>query len=127
MKVAILVYSDGIVTTSTEYSLGLTFMREVYTHAPVCCLHIDESDVVILCHRMSYTAYLYFDVAIIYTGHHGKVLLYTGIYGIHGELLHFFTTTYYRNLRVNNFLDNVPTMFTFEKFYCHNHYHLKGL
>jgi hypothetical protein len=69
---------------------------------------------------MRYTTYLYLDAAIVETSHHGKVLLHTGVNGIHGKLLHLLATAYDGNLRVNYLLDYITTMLTFEKSYCHN-------
>jgi hypothetical protein len=95
-------------------------VREVDADAAILGLHVDECDVVILSHGMRYTTHLYLDAAIIETSHHGKVLLHTGINGVHGELLHLLATAYDGNLRVYNLLDYITTMLTFEKSYCHN-------
>ena len=75
---------------------------------------------VILGHGMGYTTHLYLNMAIVHAGHYGEVLLHAGINGVHGELLHLLTTAYDGNLRINNFLDYITTMFAFEKFYCHS-------
>jgi hypothetical protein len=117
VEVAVLVYGYGLVGTGAEYSFCLTLMGEVDAHAAILCLHIDECDVVILSHGVRYTAHLYLDMAIIDTCHHGEMLLYAGVNGVHGEFLHLLATAYDGNLRVYHLLDYITTMLTFEKSY----------
>jgi len=120
MKITVLVHSDRLGITNTEYSFWLPFVGKVNANAAMFSLHIDEGDVMPLSHRMSHTTHLNLDVAIVDTGHHGEMLLYAGVNGVYCELFHLLTTTYHGNFRVYNLLDYITTMFTFEKFYSHN-------
>ena len=120
VEVAILIYGDGLTTAYADNSFGLALVRKVDTDAAILGLYIDEADVVIFGHGMGHTAYLYLDVAIVDTGHHGKVLLYTGVNGVDGELLHLLAAANHGNLRVYYLLDYIATMLALEKSYCHN-------
>lgn len=122
MQVAILIHCDGFVVAYAEHSFGFTLVRKIDTDATILCLHIDESDMVILSHRMSHAANFHLNMTIIDTCHYREVFLHTCVNGVYSELLHLLAAAYYGNLRVYNFLDYITTMLAFEKFYCHNSY-----
>lgn len=122
VQVAVLIHGDGLGVTYTDHGFGLALVGKVYTDATILGLYIYKGDVVVFGHGMSYAAYLYLDVAIVDTGYHGEMLLYTGVNGIDGELLHLLAAAYDGYLRVYNLLDYIATMLAFEKFYCHNVY-----
>lgn len=95
-------------------------MGKVDADAAVLHLYIDEGDVMVFGHGVRHTTHLHLNTAIVETGYHGEVLLYTGVYGIHSELFHLFSATYYGNLGIYHFLYYITAMFTFEKSNCHN-------
>ena len=117
VEVAILVYGYGLTRASTDFGFSLTLVREVDADATILILQIDEGNVVILSHGMRHRTYFHLDATIVQAGYHGEVLLYTGINGVHGELLHLLATTYDGNLRVYNLLYYITAMLAFEKSY----------
>jgi hypothetical protein len=97
VQVAIFIYGNGLVGTSTEHRFGFACMRQIDTHATILGLYEDKCDVMLVGHWVSHTAYLNLDMTIIDTCHNREMLLYTSVYGIHSKLLHLFATAYYGN------------------------------
>ena len=122
MEIAVLIYCYRLASTSADYSLRLIF--KVNTDTSVFCLHIDECNVVFRKHRMSHTTDLNLDRAIIKSCHYRYMLLHACIYRICYKFLHLFTAAYYRNLRINNFHNNVTAMAASVKFNSHDIYYL---
>jgi hypothetical protein len=90
---------------------------KVDADATILSLYVDEGDVVVFGHGVGHAAYLNLDAAIVEASHHGEMLLYAGVNGVHGEFLHLLATAYDGNLRVYHLLDYITTMLTFEKSY----------
>ena len=120
MDVAVLIHGYRLVLAYAENGFSRTVRREILHLPAVLRFQINESYMMLFCHRMRLCADFDFDSAVVQAFHDGDMFFHQHVRCSRLKFDHFFSAANHIDTAVDCFDDNVSARCAQVEFCCHN-------